>query len=135
MSYVPWRCFVPSFPVASFSTPPAFLSLRHSTTTLPCVRAQPQRGMEMPGWFGILGLDQSVPEDAAGVAESAGRMERLIEVKVAAGVPPQRIAFCGFSQVPAPWVWSGCAKQEGIMASRFPDYAASRKRAVWRYLF
>lgn len=55
-------------------------------------------GMAMPGWFDIVGLDKSSPEDRDGLLESASRVRRLIDQELAAGVDPKKIAVGGFSQ-------------------------------------
>ena len=55
-------------------------------------------GMPMPGWTDIYGLDANSPEDASGFEDSRNRIDRIIEAELNAGVSPDRIAVCGFSQ-------------------------------------
>ncbi len=52
------------------------------------------QGMRMRAWYDILQLGPG-PEDEAGIRESQGIVEGLIE---AAGVPPERVVLAGFSQ-------------------------------------
>ena len=52
----------------------------------------------MPGWSDIYGLDEDAVEDAPGFAESAARIMMLVENELEQGVPPEKIAICGFSQ-------------------------------------
>jgi len=52
------------------------------------------QGMRMRAWYDILQFGPG-PEDEAGIRESQGIVEGLIE---AAGVPPERVVLAGFSQ-------------------------------------
>ena len=54
--------------------------------------------MSMPGWSDIYGLGQADPEDPVGFQESSARVQTIIDGEVAAGIPSERIAVCGFSQ-------------------------------------
>lgn len=55
-------------------------------------------GMRMPAWFDILGFNPSDPVDAAGIAQSAAQVQRLINEQVALGVDASRMVLLGFSQ-------------------------------------
>lgn len=56
-------------------------------------------GMSMPGWFDIVGLDSSAPEDAEGMAESSARVRRIMEKEMEeGGLGPEAVIIGGFSQ-------------------------------------
>jgi predicted esterase len=55
-------------------------------------------GMAMPGWSDIYGLDMNSREDAEGFAESADRINRIIQSEVDKGSVTNRIVIAGFSQ-------------------------------------
>jgi phospholipase/carboxylesterase len=55
-------------------------------------------GYAMRAWYDILGADLVRREDEAGLRESMGLVQRLLEREVARGMPAQRIVLAGFSQ-------------------------------------
>jgi phospholipase/carboxylesterase len=55
-------------------------------------------GMAMRAWYDILGLALAAREDEAGIRDSIGRIEALIEREAARGIPPERTLIAGFSQ-------------------------------------
>lgn len=56
-------------------------------------------GATMRGWYDITSMDfGSRQQDNAGILESAGYVEQLIEVEIAQGILPQNILLAGFSQ-------------------------------------
>jgi len=55
-------------------------------------------GMAMRAWYDILSLDRDAPSDEAGIRDSAGILEALIEAECERGVDPGRIVVAGFSQ-------------------------------------
>ncbi len=55
-------------------------------------------GMEMPAWFDILGFLPTDPIDAQGIAQSAQRINEIINEQVSLGVNPAEIVLLGFSQ-------------------------------------
>ncbi|WP_435104305.1 alpha/beta hydrolase [Arhodomonas sp. AD133] len=55
-------------------------------------------GMAMRAWYDLYGLDESMREDAEGLAESARHVEALIGRERERGVPAERIVLAGFSQ-------------------------------------
>jgi phospholipase/carboxylesterase len=68
---------------------------------LPTAKSRPislNRGMRMPGWSDIYGLDADSREDLAGFEESRDRINRIVEAEVARGIAPARIVLGGFSQ-------------------------------------
>jgi phospholipase/carboxylesterase len=76
-------------------------------------------GMSMRAWYDIIGFNRMDAQDDAGVRASAARIDALIEVQVAAGVPRTRIVLAGFSQGGAIALHAGLRQREalaGIMA-------------------
>jgi phospholipase/carboxylesterase len=55
-------------------------------------------GMVMRAWYDVLALEGPRREDADGIRDSAGRVDRLIAREEARGVPAARIVLAGFSQ-------------------------------------
>lgn len=52
----------------------------------------------MPGWYDILGLSISAPEDEKGLMEMLPQIKQLITNEMNAGIPSERIILGGFSQ-------------------------------------
>ncbi len=77
---------------------PASLAVRF---VFPHARPRPitiNNGHVMRAWYDIKSLERMRPEDAAGIRESAGVVDRYIEQEVAAGIAANRIVIAGFSQ-------------------------------------
>ena len=55
-------------------------------------------GMEMRGWYDILGFGMNVRQDAAGIRASAAAVTRLIDREVERGLEAAQIVLAGFSQ-------------------------------------
>jgi phospholipase/carboxylesterase len=55
-------------------------------------------GMAMPAWFDILGFLPTDPIDAQGIAQSAQRINEIINEQVSLGINPAEIVLLGFSQ-------------------------------------
>jgi phospholipase/carboxylesterase len=55
-------------------------------------------GMEMRGWYDILGFGLNVRQDSAGIRDSAAAVTRLVDREIARGMAPSRIVLAGFSQ-------------------------------------
>ncbi len=55
-------------------------------------------GHRMRAWYDILGADLVRREDAAGLRETIGLVQQLIDAEVARGMPARRIVLAGFSQ-------------------------------------
>lgn len=55
-------------------------------------------GMSMPSWFDLYGLDDTAPDDEAGIKRAAERVLRIVEAEVSNGIPVERIVVGGFSQ-------------------------------------
>ncbi len=55
-------------------------------------------GMEMRGWYDILGFGMNVRQDAAGVRASAMAVTRLIDREIGRGLKASQVVLAGFSQ-------------------------------------
>jgi phospholipase/carboxylesterase len=55
-------------------------------------------GMEMRGWYDILGFGMNMRQDAAGIRASAAAVTRLIDREIERGLAASRIVLAGFSQ-------------------------------------
>ena len=55
-------------------------------------------GMEMRGWYDILGFGMNVRQDAAGVRASASAVTRLIDREIERGLAASQVVLAGFSQ-------------------------------------
>lgn len=71
-------------------------------------------GYVMRGWYDILAADIPRAEDAAGVRDSAARIETLIARENARGVPGTRIVLAGFSQGAAMSLYAGLRHPEAL---------------------
>lgn len=55
-------------------------------------------GYTMRAWYDLYGLEAGSPQDNAGIRETQGQIEALIENEEARGIAPERIVLAGFSQ-------------------------------------
>jgi phospholipase/carboxylesterase len=55
-------------------------------------------GMEMRGWYDILGFGMNVRQDAAGIRASAAAVTHLIDREIERGLTASQIVLAGFSQ-------------------------------------
>jgi phospholipase/carboxylesterase len=55
-------------------------------------------GMEMRGWYDILGFGMHMRQDAAGIRDSAAAVTRLIDREIERGLTASQIVLAGFSQ-------------------------------------
>ena len=55
-------------------------------------------GMEMRGWYDILGFGMNMRQDAAGIRVSAAAVTRLIDREIERGLQASQIVLAGFSQ-------------------------------------
>jgi phospholipase/carboxylesterase len=55
-------------------------------------------GMEMRGWYDILGFGMHMRQDDAGIRASAVAVTRLIDREIERGLAPSQIVLAGFSQ-------------------------------------
>lgn len=81
-------------PVPEFTVP----KTKYVLPTAPNRPISLNRGMKMPGWSDIRGLDARTPEDKVGFEESRARIERIIAEELSAGIAPNKIVVAGFSQ-------------------------------------
>jgi phospholipase/carboxylesterase len=56
------------------------------------------RGMRMRAWYDILGVEIAARQDEAGVRESIGMIEKLVERETQRGIASERVLLAGFSQ-------------------------------------
>jgi len=56
------------------------------------------QGMSMRAWYDIRELSLGATEDAAGILQSAARLDDFIQRERALGIPADRIVLAGFSQ-------------------------------------
>ncbi|XP_066584209.1 acyl-protein thioesterase 2-like [Prorops nasuta] len=68
----------------------------------------------MPAWFDLRSLDQSGPEDEAGIQKAAEMVHGMIQEETAAGIPTKRIAIGGFSQGGALAIYSALTFPEPL---------------------
>jgi len=54
-------------------------------------------GMPMPSWYDLFGLDESSPEDTAGIINATKRIDAIIDA-LPESVPADRVVVAGFSQ-------------------------------------
>lgn len=64
-------------------------------------------GMHMPAWYDIAGTDLESRQDAAGIRQSAARIQTWLGEEIARGFAPQKIFLAGFSQGAAMSVFAG----------------------------
>ncbi len=55
-------------------------------------------GMSMRAWYDVLSFDRDGPADEAGILESAGIVNSLIDHEIERGIDVRRIVLAGFSQ-------------------------------------
>lgn len=77
---------------------PADVPLRFVFPHAPVRPVTVNGGMEMRAWYDILSLDTEGRADAAGIIESTGIVEALIDQEIARGMPAEKIVVAGFSQ-------------------------------------
>ena len=77
---------------------PGSLALRFVFPHAPVRPVTLNGGMAMRAWYDIISLDRSGPVDDAGINESSGILESLIEREEQRGIDRERIVVAGFSQ-------------------------------------
>jgi lysophospholipase-2 len=55
-------------------------------------------GFEMPSWYDLTGNPDRFQETCKGLVDSKARIDELINDELKAGMPPDRVVVCGFSQ-------------------------------------
>ena len=71
-------------------------------------------GHPMRAWYDILGTDLVRREDEAGLRQSFGDVQQLIDREVARGMPANRIVLAGFSQGSAITLGAGLRHRERL---------------------
>jgi phospholipase/carboxylesterase len=56
------------------------------------------RGYAMRAWYDVVAIDRAVPEDEAGIRDSAQVIGTFIQAEYERGIPASRILLAGFSQ-------------------------------------
>jgi phospholipase/carboxylesterase len=108
--------FVPIVPELGL---PESLRLRFVFPHAPVRAVTINNGMRMRAWYDIAAADLTNRADLAGVRESQGQLEALIERENARGMASERIVLAGFSQGGAIALYTGLRHAErlaGIMA-------------------
>ena len=108
--------FVPIVPELGL---PASLRLRFVFPHAPVRAVTINNGMRMRAWYDIAAADLTNRADLAGVRESQGQLEALIDRENARGMPSGRTVLAGFSQGGAIALYAGLRHGErlaGIMA-------------------
>jgi len=108
--------FVPIVPELEL---PASLRVRIVFPHAPVRAVTINNGMRMRAWYDIAAADLTNRADLAGVRESQGQLQALIERENARGMPSERIVLAGFSQGGAIALYTGLRHGErlaGIMA-------------------
>ena len=77
---------------------PADLPLRFVFPHAPVRPVTINGGVAMRAWYDILSLDRDAPSDEAGIRDSAGILEGLIDAECERGIAANRIVVAGFSQ-------------------------------------
>jgi phospholipase/carboxylesterase len=77
---------------------PAAMSLRFVFPHAPVRPVTINGGMAMRAWFDILSLERNGPADEAGIRDSAGILDKLIDREMERGIAADRIVVAGFSQ-------------------------------------
>lgn len=73
----------------------------HIKFIMPSAPSRPvtlNRGMHMPAWYDIVGLDDRSAESCDGIIESRRVVQELLEQEVASGIQYDRMVVAGFSQ-------------------------------------
>ena len=108
--------FVPIVPELKL---PASLPLRFIFPHAPVRSVTINNGMRMRAWYDIAAADLNNRADLAGVRQSQGQLEALIDHEKARGMHSERIVVAGFSQGGAIALYTGLRHGErlaGIMA-------------------
>lgn len=71
-------------------------------------------GMAMRAWYDILGAEIDRDQDSAGIHESIGRVDDLLDEQIDAGFAPGNIVLAGFSQGGAIALRCGLARSEAL---------------------
>lgn len=87
-------------PIKSLFTSPEFNSTTWSFPSAPHNRVTCNYGMVMPSWFDIpeIPVTAHSPNDEASVLKAVTNVHAMIDKEIAAGMSPENIFICGFSQ-------------------------------------
>ncbi|CAN6471978.1 unnamed protein product [Victoria cruziana] len=87
-------------PIKTFFTSWEFSATRWSFPSAPVMPVSCNGGVLMPSWFDIheIPITADSPKDEEGVMKAVQNVHRIIDNEVAAGVQPENLFLCGFSQ-------------------------------------
>lgn len=71
-------------------------------------------GMEMRGWYDILGFDRNAQQDEAGIKQACTFAHELIAAEIAKGITADNIIVAGFSQGCAIALYAGLLYQNSL---------------------
>ena len=103
--------FVPVVPELKL---PATLVVRFVFPHAPVRAVTINNGMRMRAWYDIAAADLTNRADLAGVRQSAGALEALIERERGRGIPTEKIVLAGFSQGGAIALYAGVRHQQRL---------------------
>ena len=66
--------------------------------TAPTRKITLNRGATMTGWFDMVGLEMTDPEDRDGFEESSARVSSIVNAEISKGIDSKKIIVAGFSQ-------------------------------------
>ncbi|KAH9609605.1 hypothetical protein KSS87_014077 [Heliosperma pusillum] len=136
-------------PIKSLFTSPQFNSTKWSFPSAPSNPVSCNYGAVMPSWFDIheIPLTSHTPKDEASLMKAVKNVHAMIDKEVAAGVSPDNIFVCGFSQGGALTlasvllypktlgggaVFSGWVPFNHSMAEKFPE-DAKKTPILWSH--
>ncbi|KAI0502606.1 hypothetical protein KFK09_017561 [Dendrobium nobile] len=87
-------------PIRTFFTSPEFRNTKWSFPSAPTSPVSCNYGAVMPSWFDIheIPIGIASPKDDGGVLKAVKSIHSIIDKEVAAGISPENIFICGFSQ-------------------------------------
>ncbi|CAM0902370.1 unnamed protein product [Alopecurus aequalis] len=87
-------------PIRTFFSSPEFRLTKWAFPSAPNAPVSCNHGAVMPSWFDIHELPMNVgsPQDEGGVLKAVENVHAMIDREVAAGIHPDNIFVCGFSQ-------------------------------------
>ncbi|KAM0832313.1 hypothetical protein ACQ4PT_064992 [Festuca glaucescens] len=87
-------------PIRTFFTAPEFRLTKWAFPSAPNAPVSCNNGAVMPSWFDIheLPMSPGSPQDESGVLKAVENVHAMIDREVAAGIHPDNIFVCGFSQ-------------------------------------
>ncbi|XP_027331791.1 probable carboxylesterase SOBER1-like isoform X1 [Abrus precatorius] len=90
----------PNEPIKTFFTSPRFRNTKWSFPSAPSAPVTCNHGYIMPSWFDILEIPVTAdsPNDESSLLKAVRNVHATIDKEIAAGINPNNIFICGFSQ-------------------------------------